>query len=218
MTVDEAITLAEAFPEQMRGLACADLGSLDLADGFADALTPELLEYCFGTRDRDGLKASRRASDPAQLRNMDAAGGLALVGGPPCPINRKGSTAVMKKGERAPLPKVRAEPNTVQNYRALRKALAVDLTERMISANYEMFSLAVEQARDRLKANPGASQLSRQEIDAGKALLSMGGVEKLSSDEQQPDISRLSLAELEKLISDLKVVDAVATEDLDILK
>ena len=84
----------------------------------------------------------------------------------------------MKKGERAPLPKVRAEPEAVKNYRALRKALAVDLTERMIPVAYEMFSLAVEQARDRLKANPGASQLSRQEIDAGKALLSMGGVRK----------------------------------------
>jgi hypothetical protein len=113
-------------------------------------------------------------------------------------------------------PKKRMTPDEA---RAIRRALATDLTVRGLPLAYETTVLAVERANGRLKADPDA-RLDRQEVEMAKVLIRMGGAETLVDTNHEKDIARLSLAELERMISDLKVVDAesVATEDLDIFK
>lgn len=108
---------------------------------------------------------------------------------------------------------------TVDDARAIRKALATDLTVRGLPLAYETTVLAVERANGRLKSDP-AARLDRQEVELTKVLIRMGGAETLVDTNHEKEIGRLSLAELERMISDLKVVDAepVKVEDLDFLK
>src|SRR6185312_15901132 len=126
-----------------------------------------------------------------------------------------------------------------------RKALALDLVTEGAPAAYELLKLTVKGALDRLRITgtdgSGSNQslmemagrvarknISREELDAAKTLLTMSGLsERVVESEQGEALAKLSLAELEAMIRDLKVIEHAPnaaqpahadTQDLDIFK
>lgn len=119
-----------------------------------------------------------------------------------------------------------------------RKAIALDLVTVSAQDSYDVLKGTVQRAKRRLMEAEQASieaanrldksiapsaetiikmnyVLSRQELDACKALIHMSGLSEPARETHDKDAARMSLAELEALIKDLKVIDNAAVTQHD---
>lgn len=94
----------------------------------------------------------------------------------------------------------------VEVARQFRKALALDLVTSAVPDAYELLKLTVKEALDGIKNNPSYIT-NRQQLDAAKVILGMGGVLESQRELDDKDVARMSLADLEKMIAGLKVIE-----------
>jgi hypothetical protein len=112
------------------------------------------------------------------------------------------------RAERKNLP---AKTSQATAMRPFKRAAAKLLVESTLPAAIEAVDILARRTRDRLQADANAI-VSRQDLDALKLALTLGGAEQVGRDvESETDFAKLSREELDKLIAtwrdEMKIVE-----------